>query len=132
MGRGKSRAAHAPDNSDTTVPDSSDISTDIRYWDTSPNKLPAHMQWLLEWLPDQDPRYVTLVEQGTVIDRSVSCCYSDNHVNSIVKGTLVAGSFEEPLEISEGVAAGGADDGDAANVHAHATVPTGGGARRRR
>jgi hypothetical protein len=56
MGRGKSRAAHAPDNSDTAARDSSDISTDIRYWDTLPNKLPAHMQWLLEWLPDQDPR----------------------------------------------------------------------------
>jgi hypothetical protein len=75
------------------------------------------MQWMLEWLPGQDPRYVTLVEQGTVIDRSVGCCYSDNHIDSIVKGTLVAGSFEEPLEISQGTwnvnaAAAVANDGD--------------------
>ena len=92
MGRGK-RATPSSDKGDTESTDSSDIKSSLKLWNCSPNQLPAHLVWLADWLPDQDPRYITLVEKGFVIDKSVSCCYSTNHIDSIVKGTLDPGSF---------------------------------------
>ena len=68
MGRGK-RATPSSDKGDTESTDSSDIKSSLKLWNCSPNQLPAHLVWLADWLPDQDPRYITLVEKGFVIDK---------------------------------------------------------------
>ena len=52
---------------------------------------------LIEWLPDQDVRFTSLVEYGFTIDRVISCCMNKSHIDSIKQGTMTKGTFENPI-----------------------------------
>ena len=66
-------------------------------WDSSPHASPLFRQKLVDWLPSQNPRFRFLVETGATVDRSFTCCFSDNHIDSLVQGTHDMGTFERPL-----------------------------------
>jgi signal peptidase I len=71
-------------------------------WNTSPNSLPEYFSELTEWLRSQDTDYATLVQYGYVINGKHVCCISHNHIDRVVMGTIVKGTFKDPCIITRG------------------------------
>ena len=70
-------------------------------WDTSPNTLPEYAIDLCEWLERLDPHYVTLVQQGYILDRHGNViCVSDNHCDRLRAGLVPLGTFQKPTIVA--------------------------------
>ena len=82
----------------STTKDADNTSNDAPTWDTSPNTFPQYQE-LMVWLPKQESRYTLLVQQFVALDRTYTCCVSDNHSQRIDMGLLTKGSFRNPTLI---------------------------------
>ena len=72
---------------------------DTPSWDTSPNTFPAYYQALLKWLPKLEPKFTFLVAYFYVLDKSRLACVSDNHCARLRAGTIVKGTFADPVHV---------------------------------
>ena len=68
---------------------SDNIDTGLPTWDTSDNSLGAHLRILQRRLGAVDARYVSLNNQGIVLDKRNVCCVSDKHIDRVRQGLIL-------------------------------------------